>query len=131
VTDNRNGLPMQNFRSDAAQIIWYGQPAIPISATGRAVCSCLRCADPKNGVFRCARPFQTTHERSAASYWRGEDHPRPTQGKSRVLAEAARANRFTLEHNRAGGSRLPESDRKDREVFLARIYSRKAGLNWP
>jgi hypothetical protein len=41
--------------------------------------------------------------------------------ESRLLAEAARVGRFTLEQNQAGGSRLPESDREDMEVFLARI----------
>lgn len=41
--------------------------------------------------------------------------------ENRLLAEAARVNRFTLEQNQAGGSRLPESDREDMEVFLARI----------
>jgi Domain of unknown function (DUF4357) len=41
--------------------------------------------------------------------------------ESRLLAEAAQVNRFALEQNQAGGSRLPESDREDMEVFLARI----------
>jgi Domain of unknown function (DUF4357) len=41
--------------------------------------------------------------------------------ESALLAEAAKVNRFTLEQNQAGGSRLPESDREDMEVFLARI----------
>jgi len=41
--------------------------------------------------------------------------------ESRLLAESAQVNRFTLEQNQAGGSRLPESDREDMEVFLARI----------
>jgi hypothetical protein len=41
--------------------------------------------------------------------------------ESRLLAEAAKVNRFTLEQNQAGGSKLPESDREDREVFLTRI----------
>ncbi|MDQ6699433.1 MAG: GIY-YIG nuclease family protein, partial [Acidobacteriota bacterium] len=41
--------------------------------------------------------------------------------ESRLLAEAAQVKRFTLEQNQAGGSRLPESDREDMEVFLARI----------
>jgi hypothetical protein len=41
--------------------------------------------------------------------------------ENRLLAEAAQVNRFTLEQNQAGGSRLPESDREDMEVFLARI----------
>jgi hypothetical protein len=41
--------------------------------------------------------------------------------ESRLLAEAAQVDRFTLEQNQAGGSRLPESDREDMEVFLARI----------
>ncbi len=41
--------------------------------------------------------------------------------ESRLLAEAAEVNRFKLEQNQAGGSRLPESDREDMEVFLARI----------
>ncbi len=39
----------------------------------------------------------------------------------RLLTEAAQIGRFTLEQNQAGGSRLPESDREDMEVFLARI----------
>jgi hypothetical protein len=41
--------------------------------------------------------------------------------ESRLLGEAAQVNRFKLEQNQAGGSRLPESDREDMEVFLARI----------
>jgi hypothetical protein len=41
--------------------------------------------------------------------------------ESRLLAEAAEVNRFTLEQNQSAGSRLPESDREDMEVFLGRI----------
>lgn len=41
--------------------------------------------------------------------------------ESQILAEAAQVNRFKLEQNQAGGSRLPESDCADMEVFLARI----------
>jgi hypothetical protein len=41
--------------------------------------------------------------------------------ENRFLAEAAQINRFTLDQNQAGGSKLPESDREDMEVFLARI----------
>jgi len=41
--------------------------------------------------------------------------------ESRLLTEAAQIGRFTLEQNQTGGSRLPESDREDMEVFLARI----------
>jgi hypothetical protein len=41
--------------------------------------------------------------------------------ESRLLAEAAQVNRFALEQNQAGGSKLPESDREDMEVFLGRI----------
>jgi hypothetical protein len=41
--------------------------------------------------------------------------------ESRLLTEAAQVKRFTLEQNQAGGSKLPESDREDMEVFLARI----------
>jgi hypothetical protein len=41
--------------------------------------------------------------------------------ESRLLTEAAKVNRFTLEQNQAGGSKLPESDREDMEVFLSRI----------
>lgn len=41
--------------------------------------------------------------------------------ESRLLSEAAQIKRFTLDQNQAGGSRLPESDREDMEVFLARI----------
>lgn len=41
--------------------------------------------------------------------------------ESRLLADALAANRFKLEQNQAGGSKLPESDREDMEVFLHRI----------
>src|SRR5271167_876146 len=41
--------------------------------------------------------------------------------ENRLLAEAVQINRFTLDQNQAGGSKLPESDREDMEVFLARI----------
>jgi hypothetical protein len=41
--------------------------------------------------------------------------------ESRLLTEAAQINRFTLDQNQAGGSKLPESARADMEVFLARI----------
>lgn len=41
--------------------------------------------------------------------------------ESRLLAEAGQIGRFVLEQNQAGGSKLPESDREDMEVFLARI----------
>jgi len=41
--------------------------------------------------------------------------------ENRLLSEAAAINRFTLEQNQAGGSRLPESDREVMEVFFARI----------
>jgi hypothetical protein len=41
--------------------------------------------------------------------------------ENRLLAEAALVNRFKLEQNQAGGSKLPESDREDMEVFLQHI----------
>jgi hypothetical protein len=41
--------------------------------------------------------------------------------ESRLLAEASKVSRFTLEQNQSGGSKLPESDREDMEVFLSRI----------
>ena len=41
--------------------------------------------------------------------------------ENRLLTEAAEVARFTLEQNQAGGSKLPESDREDMEVFLSRI----------
>ena len=41
--------------------------------------------------------------------------------ESRLLSEANQVGRLTLEQNQAGGSKLPESDREDMEVFLARI----------
>jgi len=41
--------------------------------------------------------------------------------ENRLLAEAALINRFTLDQNQAGGSKLPESEREDIAVFLARI----------
>lgn len=39
--------------------------------------------------------------------------------ESRLLAEAAHINRFTLDQNQAGGSRLPESEREDMEAHPA------------
>ena len=41
--------------------------------------------------------------------------------ESRLLIEAGQVGRFTLEQNQAGGSKLPESDREDMEVFLSRV----------
>lgn len=41
--------------------------------------------------------------------------------ESRLLAEAARIGRFTLEQNQATGSKLPASDREDMEGVLTRI----------
>lgn len=41
--------------------------------------------------------------------------------ESRLLDEAIKVNRFSLDQNQAGGARLPESDREDMEIFLARI----------
>jgi hypothetical protein len=41
--------------------------------------------------------------------------------ESRLLAEAAQVARFSPEQNQAGGSKLPESDREDMEVFFSRI----------
>ncbi|MGA2742748.1 MAG: GIY-YIG nuclease family protein [Bryobacteraceae bacterium] len=60
--------------------------------------------------------------------------------ESRLLAETALVNRFKLEQNQAGGSKLPESDREDMEVFLSRARqilpvlaptSSRRSLNWP
>lgn len=39
----------------------------------------------------------------------------------RLLQEATQAGRFTINQNQAGGSKLPESDREDMEVFLSYI----------
>ena len=41
--------------------------------------------------------------------------------ENRLLVEATKVGRFTLEQNQPGGSRLPESDREDMEVFLSDI----------
>ncbi len=41
--------------------------------------------------------------------------------ESRLLAEATKIGRYLLEQNESGGSKLPESDREDMEVFLSRI----------
>lgn len=41
--------------------------------------------------------------------------------ENRLLSEATEIGRFTLEQNQTGGSRLPESDRADMEVFFSRI----------
>jgi hypothetical protein len=47
-------------------------------------------------------------------------HVRYLEG--RLLSQATEVGRFVLEQNQAGGSKLPESDREDMEVFLARIH---------
>lgn len=41
--------------------------------------------------------------------------------ESRLLAEVLQVGRFKLDQNEAGGSKLPESDRADMEVFLSHI----------
>src|SRR5207237_5987691 len=41
--------------------------------------------------------------------------------EGRLISEAKQLGRFTLENDQAGGSKLPESDREDMEVFLSRI----------
>jgi len=41
--------------------------------------------------------------------------------ESRILAEAAKINKFKLEQNQAGGAKLPESDLEDMEVFQAHV----------
>jgi Domain of unknown function (DUF4357) len=41
--------------------------------------------------------------------------------ENRLLAEARKVGRFTLEQNEAGGAKLPEPDREDMEVFLSRV----------
>jgi Domain of unknown function (DUF4357) len=41
--------------------------------------------------------------------------------ENRLLTEAGQVGRCTLEQNQAGGSKLPESDREDMEVFLSHI----------
>jgi len=41
--------------------------------------------------------------------------------ENRLLTAAAEVGRFTLEQNQTSGSKLPESDREDMEVFLSRI----------
>jgi hypothetical protein len=46
-------------------------------------------------------------------------HVRYLEG--RLISEAAKVGRVTLENGQASGSKLPESDREDMEVFLARI----------
>jgi Domain of unknown function (DUF4357) len=46
-------------------------------------------------------------------------HVRYLEG--RLIEHATRVGRFKLENCQAGGSKLPESDREDMEVFLSRI----------
>ena len=41
--------------------------------------------------------------------------------ENRLLTVAMQVGRFTLDQNEAGGSKLPESDREDMEVFFERI----------
>lgn len=46
-------------------------------------------------------------------------HVRYLEG--RLISEATHVARFSLDNSQAGGSKLPESDREDMEVFLSRI----------
>jgi hypothetical protein len=41
--------------------------------------------------------------------------------EERLLSQAAEIGRFTLEQNQAGGSKLPESDRSDMDVFYGHM----------
>ncbi len=41
--------------------------------------------------------------------------------ENRILGEATASGRFAIDQNQTSGARLPESDREDMEVFLARI----------
>lgn len=41
--------------------------------------------------------------------------------EGRLISEATQVARFTLENSQASGSKLPESDREDMEVFLSRV----------
>ncbi len=41
--------------------------------------------------------------------------------EGRLISEATKVARFTLENDQSSGSKLPESDREDMEVFLSRI----------
>ena len=41
--------------------------------------------------------------------------------EGRLIEEATKAARFALDNNQSGGSKLPESDREDMEVFLSHI----------
>jgi hypothetical protein len=41
--------------------------------------------------------------------------------EGRLITEATQVARFTLENSQASGSKLPESDREDMEVFLSRV----------
>ena len=56
-------------------------------------------------------------------------HTRHLEG--RLISEATQVGRFTLENSQAGGSKLPESDREDMEVFLARIKQMLPVLAYP
>ena len=75
-----------------------------------------------------SRSTQATQDKGVLGFGhRLRDQGRePDQGPCEVSRrppprEAAQIKRFTLEQNQAGGSKLPESDREDMEVFLARI----------
>ena len=46
-------------------------------------------------------------------------HIRHLEG--RIISEAKQVARFTLDNDQGSGSRLPESDREDMEVFLSRV----------
>ena len=101
----------------------------------------------KAGVYILVNE-RLTYKPSEGVHWRGGDYSRQVEAtksegvlgigdrlckqgrksyegarqisQSRLLAEAAEVNRFTLEQNQSAGSRLPESDREDMGGVLAR-----------
>lgn len=89
------------------------QTNIPHAYIGEAEVICDRLRQHKAKEWNSAIVFTSKDENLTKAHVRYLE--------SRLLGEAAKVKRFTLDQNQAGGSKLPESDREDMEVFLDRI----------
>ena len=89
------------------------QTNAPQAYIGEAEVICERLKQHKTKEWNSAIVFTSKDENLTKAHVRYLE--------SRLLAEAAKIKRFTLDQNQAGGSKLPESDREDMEVFLERV----------
>jgi hypothetical protein len=85
----------------------------PFAYIGEAEVICDRLKQHKAKEWNSAIVFTSKDENLTKAHVRYLE--------SRLLEEAAAVKRFMLDQNHAGGSKLPESDREDMEVFLDRI----------